>query len=90
MMHKAWSNIEEVPYYFLMLSMKFQGHTGQKIADFDPNWAFPECKLFEFTDGYKMMHKAWSNIEEVPYYFLRLSMKFQGHTGQKIADLDPN
>ena len=42
------------------------------------------------TDGYKMMHKAWSNIEEVPYYFLRLSIKFQGHMGQKIADFDPN
>ena len=23
-------------------SDKFQGHTGQKIADFDPNWAFPD------------------------------------------------
>ena len=34
-----------------------------------------------------MMHKAWSNIEEVPYLFSRSSVKFQGHTGQKIADL---
>ena len=24
-------------------SVKFQGHRGQKIADFDPNWAFPDC-----------------------------------------------
>ena len=23
-------------------SVKFQGHTGQKIVDFDPNWAFPD------------------------------------------------
>ena len=23
--------------------MKFQGHTGQKIANFDPNWAFMDC-----------------------------------------------
>ena len=22
---------------------KYQSHTGQKIADFDPNWAFPDC-----------------------------------------------
>ena len=22
---------------------------------------------FEFTNGYEMMHKAWSSIEEVPY-----------------------
>ena len=45
---------------------------------------------FEFTDGCEMMHKAWSNIEEVPYCFSRASVKFQGHTGQKIADFDPN
>ena len=37
-----------------------------------------------------MMHKAWCDIEEVPYCFPRSSMKFQGHTGQKIADFDPN
>ena len=43
MIHKAWSNIEEVLYCFSMSSVKFQGHTGQKIADFDPNWAFPDC-----------------------------------------------
>ena len=24
-------------------SVKFQGHTGQKISDFYPNWAFPDC-----------------------------------------------
>ena len=38
---------------------------------------------FEFTDGYEMTHKAWSSIQEVPYCFLRSSLKFQGHTGQK-------
>ena len=45
MMHKAWSNIEEVPYHFSRSSIKFQGHTGQKIAYFDPNWAFPDCNF---------------------------------------------
>ena len=44
MMHKAWSSIEEVPYCFLRSSIKFQGHTAQKIVKFDPNWAFPDCK----------------------------------------------
>ena len=43
MMHKAWSSIEEVPYYFSRSSVKFQGHRGQKIADFYPNCAFPDC-----------------------------------------------
>ena len=28
---------------FSMSSVKFQGRTGQIIADFDPNWAFPDC-----------------------------------------------
>ena len=27
--------------------------------------------LFEFTNGYEMMHKAWSSIEEVSYCFSR-------------------
>ena len=35
-----------------------------------------------------MIHKAWCSIEEVPYYFSRSCIKFQGHTGWKIDDLD--
>ena len=35
-----------------------------------------------------MMHKAWCSIEEVPCCFPRPSIKFQGHKGQKIDDLD--
>ena len=35
-----------------------------------------------------MMHKALRDIEEVPYYFSRSSIKFQGHTGWKIFDLN--
>ena len=38
---------------------------------------------FWFTDGYEMMHKAWSSIEKMPYCFSRSSIKFQGHTGPK-------
>ena len=43
MMHKAWNSIEEVPYCFSRSPVKFEGHTGQKIADFYPNLAFPDC-----------------------------------------------
>ena len=82
-MLKYWSNLEEVPYSFSRSSIKFQGHTGQEIVDFDPNW------VFEFTDGNEMMHKAWCNIEELLYYFSRSSIKFPGHTGWKINDLNP-
>ena len=44
---------------------------------------------FEFTNGYEMVHKAWSSIEEVPYCFSRSSVKFQGHTALKIVKFDP-
>ena len=42
MLHKAWNSKGEVPYCFPRSSIKFQGHTGQNITDFDPNWAFPD------------------------------------------------
>ena len=45
---------------------------------------------FEFTNGYEMMHKAWSSIKEVPYCFSRSSVKFQGHTALEIIEFDPN
>ena len=41
---------------------------------------------FEFNDGFEMIHKAWCSIEEVPYYFSRSYIKFQGHTGWKRAE----
>ena len=130
MLHKASNSKEEMPYCFPRLSIKFQGHTGQNITDFDPNWAFPDYRpvaafkslrfalfkvireisrshgskncfwpklgvsglelQFEFTNGYEMMHKAWSSIEKVPYCFSRSSVEIQGHTGWKIANFDPN
>ena len=37
-MQKALSSIEEVPYYFLGSSIKFQGHTGWKMDDLNPIW----------------------------------------------------
>ena len=63
---------------------------GKKFTNFQPNLAFPYCKL---TDGYETMHKAWSRwsrLDEVPYCFQRSSIKFQGRTGQKIAHFNPN
>ena len=43
---------------------------------------------FEFTNGYGMIHKAWSSIEEVPCCFSRSSVKFQCHTALKITEFD--
>ena len=70
MMHRAWNSIEEVPYGFSRLFIKFEGHTGQKNCWFSPEFGVSGLKLqFDFTDGYEMMHKALSSIEEVPYCF---------------------
>ena len=73
MMHKAWGSIEEMSYLFSRSSVKFKGQTGQNIADFDPNWAFPDCNSKTY-DGYEMTHKAWSMLKEVPCCFLRSSV----------------
>ena len=40
---QPWCSIEKVPYCFSRSFVIFRGHTGQKIANFDPNWAFPDC-----------------------------------------------
>ena len=61
MLHKAWNSKEKMPYCFPRSSIKFQGHTGQNITDFDPNWAFPDYRpvaafkslrfaLFQFSE----------------------------------------
>ena len=50
------------------------------------NWGFPGCN----TDGYEMMHKAWSNIEQGLYCFSRPSVKFQCRPGPINADFDQN
>ena len=53
---------------------------GEKNHWFRPNLSISGLYFqFEFTDGYEMMHKVWSSIEEVPCCFSRLSVKFQGH-----------
>ena len=59
-------------------------------------WFWPELSVsglyleFDFTDGFKMMHTAWYSIEKMTYCFARSSIKFQHHTRQNIANLDPN
>ena len=80
MMHKAWSSIREVPYCFSMSSVKIQGHTGQKIVDFDPNWAFPDC----YSGLTLPMAMKWGTKLEALYE--RCSIVFQGHpSGFKVT-----
>ena len=73
MMHKAWSSIEEVPYCFWRSYVKFQGHTAQKIVDFDPNWAFPDCNS---SLNSQMAMKCCTKLETAKE---RCPIVFQGH-----------
>ena len=73
MMHKAWSSIEEVPYCFWRSSVKFQGHTAEKIVNFDLNWAFPDCH----SRLNSLMATKWCTKLEVT--LKRCPIVFQGH-----------
>ena len=73
MMHKAWSSIKEVPYCFSRSFVKFQGHTGHKIANFDPNWAFPDCN-FSLNS---LMAMKWCT--KLGATWKRCPIVFQGH-----------
>ena len=90
-MHIASSRIEEVPYCFSRSCVKLQGHMAKKNLRFWPKLAVSGLYLqFEFTNGYEMMHKAWSSIEEVSLCFSRSYVELQGHTARKVVDFDPN
>ena len=89
MMHKAWSGIEEVPYCFSRSYIKFQGHTALKIAEFDPNWAFPDCNS---NLNSPMAMKCCTKLETAKE---RCPIVFQGHpsnfkvTRYKISPIWP-
>ena len=62
MVHKVWSTIGKLPYWFSRSSVKFQGHMRQKIADFNPNWAFR-------TVTQVWIHPwLWSDAQSLMYY----------------------
>ena len=90
MMLKSWSSIKEVSYCFSRSSVKLQGHKDKYRCLWVELSVSGLSLQFEFTDGFEMIYKAWSSIEEVPYCLSRSSIKFQGHTRQKIANFDPN
>ena len=75
MLHKAWNSKEEMPYCFPRLSIKFQGHTGQNITDFDPNWAFPDYrpvaafKSFRFA-LFQHYFRLWLGACRAPSHYL--------------------
>ena len=73
MMHRAWSSLVEVPYCFSRSYVKFQGHTAQKIVEFDPNWAFPDSNS---NLNSPMAMKCCTKLETAKE---RCPIVFQGH-----------
>ena len=73
MMHKAWSSIEEVPYFFSRSYVKLQGHTALKSVKFDPNWVFPDCNS---SFNSPMAMKCCTKLETAKE---RCPIVFQGH-----------
>ena len=73
MMHKAWISIVEVPYCFSRSCVKWQGHTAQKIVEFDPNWALPDSNS---SLNSSMAMKCCTTLETAKE---RCPIVFQGH-----------
>ena len=75
---------------FLKVIRQISRSHGAKIRLIWPRLGVSGLLLqFEFPNGYEMLHKAWSSIEEVPYCFWRSSVKFQGHTAKKNRQIWP-
>ena len=73
MRHKAWSSIEEVSYCFWRSSVKFRGHTANKIVDIDLDWVFPDCNS---SLNSPMAMKCCTKLETAKE---RCRIVFQGH-----------
>ena len=55
-----------MPYCFPRSSIKFEGHTGQNITNFDPNWAFPDYRpvaAFKSLRFALLRLKAWYYVQ---------------------------
>ena len=69
MMHKVWCSIEELLYCFSRSFIKFQGHTGWLIDDFNPVWVrllgksqyqIPQiCLMMVLLEKVANCHKMW-------------------------------
>ena len=77
-------------FFFKVIRQVSRSHGSKK------HWIWPTLGVsglklqFGFTNGYEILHKAWSTIEEVPYCFWRSSVKFQGHKALKSIEFDPD
>ena len=76
--------------FFLKVIRQISRSHGSKNRRIWPRLGVSGLLLqFELSNGYEMLHKAWSGIEMVPYCFWRSSVKFQGHTAKKNRRIWP-
>ena len=90
MMHKAWSSIGEVPYWF-------QGHP----SNFKVTWD-KKLPILTWIERFRTVTPVWippwlwNDAQSLMKYrrdalfFSRSSLKLQGHTAKKIINFDPN
>ena len=79
-----------MPYYFSNVIWQIQGHTGQKIANFDLNCEFPVCHS---NSSLPMATKSCTMLEvalKVIKVICQISRLISRSYGTKIANFDPN
>ena len=73
-----------------MQKVKVRGQRSRSQRS-QPNLTISGLLLqFEFIYDDEMMQIAWCCFEEVPFWFSRSSIKFQGHTALKFVKFDPD
>ena len=74
--------IKEVPHCFQGHPTNFEVKWNNKIADFDPNWEFPDCNSrLNSPMALKRCTKLDVVQKRCPIVLSKASVKFQGHTG---------
>ena len=70
-------------YHHEILRLKVKVTDVKKLLIFTQIGRFWTVTPVWITNGYEMMHKAWSRLGKVPYCFSMSSLKSQGHTAKK-------
>ena len=87
MIQITWSSIY-VPYLFQIHPSNFKVTWDNKSPSMTQIERFRTMTQIWIHLWLEMMRNVWRSIEEVTYCFSRSSIKFQGHTGWKIHDLN--
>ena len=88
--HENFQELLPMTTVMSMQKVKVRGQRSRTQRS-KPNLAVSGPYLqFDFTYDDEMIHKAWCCLGEVPCWFLRSSVKFEGHSAKNIVDFDPN